>query len=222
MPDPIAQPSAAGRLPSERGPRRFPWLWVLLALGLPLSFLIDGPVLRALHPVLGTPFAHILEHTVRWLGNGKLQIPALAALLLAGLLARSRPMVRAGCWAFVSLTLAAGVLCQILKVLIGRARPWVTGPPPVDWVGRLHGPHAHDFQAFPSGDATATFAIAVMVGYFLPKTRLPLLIAGVLVAMERVILAAHHPSDVWAGAMLGLFVSQALIGMHRRRTAKQG
>jgi membrane-associated phospholipid phosphatase len=60
-----------------------------------------------------------------------------------------------------------------------------------------------------------------MVGYFLPKARLPLLIVALIVAAERVLLAAHHPSDVWAGAMLGLLTSQLLIGRIGRREAVQ-
>ncbi len=64
-------------------------------------------------------------------------------------------------------------------------------------------------------------AIALLVGYFLPKTRLPLLIVAAMVAAERVMLGAHHPSDVWAGAMLGLLPREVLIARLRRRAAEE-
>ena len=46
--------------------------------------------------------------------------------------------------------------------------------------------------------------------------RLPLLLVASLVAVERVLLYKHHPSDVWAGAILGLAISAVLAGLRRR------
>ena len=41
------------------------------------------------------------------------------------------------------------------------------------------------------------------LGYFAPRLRWPLLALAVLIGMSRVIIGAHYPSDVIAGAAIG-------------------
>ncbi len=211
--DDLTHLSEAEPSPLLRRPRHWLWLWGALALGLAGCFAIDSPVLVSLHPLLGSPFNRFLTHTVRWLGNGYFQVPVLLGLVVIGALARWRPGLRAGAWGLLAF-LVSGLACNILKVLFHRPRPWETVPPPDHWLGYAK---LNAFHSFPSGDETTIMAIALVVSYFLPRTRVPLLIAAGLVAAERVILAAHHPSDVWAGAMLGLLTAQVLIARLRRR-----
>jgi membrane-associated phospholipid phosphatase len=59
----------------------------------------------------------------------------------------------------------------------------------------------------PSGHATTAFAAAVAIGALWPRTRPLLWLYAVVIALSRVIIAAHYPSDVIAGACVGGFAA---------------
>jgi membrane-associated phospholipid phosphatase len=90
----------------------------------------------------------------------------------------------------------------IIKRLIGRARPMVTGHfdpyafSPFIWRA--------DYASLPSGHATTAFAIMVAFSSIWPGARTYFLIYAVLIAISRVVLTAHYPTDVAAGALVGI------------------
>jgi len=95
-----------------------------------------------------------------------------------------------------------GLFATIIKRLIGRARPFVgnaTADPyhfdPFVW-------HAA-YAGLPSGHATTAFAAAVAIGAAWPKTRVYVWGYAALIALSRVVVTAHYPSDVIAGAIVG-------------------
>jgi undecaprenyl-diphosphatase len=94
-----------------------------------------------------------------------------------------------------------GLVFTILKRLIGRARPLVEGGAapfvyhPLGW--------SVEYASFPSGHATDAFAIATAVGALWPRTRPMMWTYAVLIALSRIVLTAHFPSDVIAGAVVG-------------------
>ena len=101
----------------------------------------------------------------------------------------------------------SGIFSQILKHLFGRARPSlmdVVGP----WHFDLFAISAR-FASFPSGHTVTACAAALSVGWFAPRWRWPLLAVAALVGISRVAVGAHYPSDVLAGAALG--VASALL-----------
>jgi undecaprenyl-diphosphatase len=55
----------------------------------------------------------------------------------------------------------------------------------------------------PSGHTTTAFAALVAIGAIFPQARALMWIYAVLIALSRVVVTAHHPSDVIAGAVLG-------------------
>ncbi|MBZ0199680.1 MAG: phosphatase PAP2 family protein [Ignavibacteriaceae bacterium] len=57
--------------------------------------------------------------------------------------------------------------------------------------------------SFPSNHATNNFAVAVLFYRIYPNLKLPLFIAASLIALSRVYLGLHYPSDIIAGAMVG-------------------
>lgn len=95
-----------------------------------------------------------------------------------------------------------GIFVTILKHVIGRARPFVPGHAdpfaysPFNWSAA--------YASLPSGHATTVFAAAVAFGAAFPKLRLPMFAYAVIIGVSRVIVGAHHPSDVVAGALLGI------------------
>jgi membrane-associated phospholipid phosphatase len=91
-----------------------------------------------------------------------------------------------------------GLLVAIGKRLIGRVRPSDLGPfayVPLSW--------RPDYAGMPSGHAAAAFGAAVAIGALYPRLRLPLLLYALMIAVSRVVVAAHYPSDVIAGAFVG-------------------
>jgi membrane-associated phospholipid phosphatase len=88
---------------------------------------------------------------------------------------------------------------SIVKRLIGRARPSDWGPfhyVPFSW--------RPDYAALPSGHSTAAFAAAFAIGAIWPRARVPMWIYAGVIAVSRVAVHAHFPSDVIAGAFVGV------------------
>ena len=102
---------------------------------------------------------------------------------------------------FVAIALP-GLVVTVVKRLIGRVRPSVVGPfayVPFSW--------RPDYASMPSGHATTAFAVAVALGALWPRARPLLWLYAIAIAASRVIIAAHYPSDVIAGACVGGFAA---------------
>jgi len=128
----------------------------------------------------------------------------LALLLVAGVVvARHRRttegVARAG-WAALSTFVAVGINQPIVHA-VDRARPYNALPHV-----HLLGTKSVD-ASFPSDHAT--LAGAAIAGLFLVDLRLGIAatVAGLLLAVDRVYVGAHYPSDVLAGLVLGAGVS---------------
>ena len=117
---------------------------------------------------------------------------------------------------FAAIT-AAGIgylLRTLLGNIIARVRPYEAG----DVVHLLNG--GASGYSFPSGHATAAFAIACAVLPDRPVLGLLLLIAAFLVSAGRVMVGVHYPLDVVGGAILGALVAgvvRATLKRFRRR-----
>ena len=196
-----------GPHPPQDAPRRHAVrLWSALFLGLAAAFLVDEPMMRAIYPIHTGRFAVAVLNSVRWLGNGRFQLPALLLLIVVGAVANRR-LLQAGGWGLLAF-LTSGLAANVIKVLVHRPRPYTTVHAPSHW---LQYAHVHEFQSFPSGDASTTFALAATIGWIFPRAFAPLLVVGGVVAAGRIVVGAHHPSDVWAGAMLGLAVGRLMV-----------
>jgi membrane-associated phospholipid phosphatase len=116
---------------------------------------------------------------------------------------------RAGAYLIAS-GLAGAAMYAVIKWSVGRIRPF-KGVDAFDWQpfgGGMHGlfigvPNA----TFPSGHATLVFLTAACLRRLYPRWGPVLYGVAVLVGLSRVIRGAHYPSDVVAGAALGVLTA---------------
>lgn len=101
---------------------------------------------------------------------------------------------------FVCIALS-GIATDILKPLIGRARPVM-----LDREG-IYGFHPLTFQAawnsMPSGHATTAFTLACLGIFFIPRAWLLWIFIAAMMTISRPMVNAHYLSDILAGAAVG-------------------
>ncbi|WP_375160267.1 phosphatase PAP2 family protein [Bradyrhizobium sp. RDT46] len=108
---------------------------------------------------------------------------------------------------FLSIAVSAFV-AEILKYVIGRGRPFVGGKPnPFNFVP-FEGTGA--YASLPSGHAVAAFALAFAVSALWPRLRVFMFTYAIVILLTRLVLVAHHPSDVVAGALVGTVGAMAV------------
>jgi len=102
---------------------------------------------------------------------------------------------------FLSVAFSA-LIGEILKYLIGRGRPFVGGKAdPFNFIP-FEGSGA--YASLPSGHAIAAFALAFAVSALWPRLRVFMFTYAIVILLTRLVLLAHHPSDVTAGALVGI------------------
>ena len=109
-------------------------------------------------------------------------------------------MVRVG---FLFMAVAVpGLFGTIVKRIIGRARPLVGGS--LD--PTLFHPFAwrSEYASLPSGHATTSFALMVAVASLWPRARTYVLVYALMIALSRIVVTAHYPTDGAMGALLGI------------------
>jgi membrane-associated phospholipid phosphatase len=97
--------------------------------------------------------------------------------------------------------LASALISEVIKWCVGRGRPFVGGEGNVLHFSHFAGTGA--YSSFPSGHATCAFALAFAVSALWPRARTAMLIYALVICATRLVLLAHHPSDVVAGALVG-------------------
>lgn len=135
-------------------------------------------------------------------GSAAFLAPVAVAGTLVLLWARRRPEA----WLLGSSAIAAALLGWAVKAVVGRARPALWEAP---WYWG---------SSFPSGHALNTAALstaaALCVMRIWPRAgTLPMALAAtwtVLVALSRLVIGVHWPSDVLAAICLGAFIPLAI------------
>ncbi|HIY83332.1 MAG TPA: phosphatase PAP2 family protein [Candidatus Rubneribacter avistercoris] len=160
---------------------------------------MDAALLDILQAHARSPFMDALMVAVTHLGDLAVVWLAAAAALIA------QPKRRIfGIALVVAVVAAAAIGAFLLKPLFGRERPFLAHgfahllvPPPLG-------------SSFPSNHSMVSFAAAAALCCLPDKTRLAtgLKVAAVtlacLIAFSRLYLYVHYPSDVLAGAVLGV------------------
>jgi len=181
----------------------FPPLTLLLLAGSGFVGLVTAVLVGTLpaetemrHALLdwASPTVVAVLNVVNLAGDWRLILPA--SLVLFAIF----PQARARWWVWLGLMIATPLAEGAVKYLVGRTRP-------------------EDLSlGFPSGHVTAAAAFFGAIGYLaagLPSRRVRLAVRTsavlivVMVAVARVLLRAHWPSDALGGAALGLALASA-------------
>jgi membrane-associated phospholipid phosphatase len=178
---------------------------IILLFGM---FFIDGPIMRAVTH-LPRWIVWIFEQITDFGKSGWFLWPLGVLFLALAALPATLPripqlvlaaiMVRVG-FLFVAIGLPS-LFDTVIKRIIGRARPLTTNVidptlfKPFIW--------RSDYASLPSGHATTAFAVLVAFGTLWPRSRTIFLVYALLIAVSRVVVSGHYPTDVLAGAVVG-------------------
>lgn len=110
--------------------------------------------------------------------------------------------------------LVSGILAVALKYGLGHPRPSVEGA-----AGPIRFSLDADYASFPSGHSTTVGALAMALTLLVPWSALVAWPFAVAVGLSRVVVGAHHVSDVVAGLGLGAWtvIALALVLAAKRR-----
>lgn len=153
--------------------------------------------MRSLH----SPFLGRLGTIGDWLGDGLTLVILCVGLWGIGYLWKKQAFQQAGIDGVVAYALA-GIAAQIFKHLIGRPRPRLAHQGVLEY-----GPSWQaGFEAFPSGHAAASLAVAAVLARYFPKGMWLWYGAAFFVGVSRFVRGVHFPTDVVGGALLGFLI----------------
>jgi len=91
---------------------------------------------------------------------------------------------------------------ELLKGLFGRGRPFVGGE--ANAFNFVYFSWSEAYASFPSGHSITGFALAFAVATVWPRLTGVMIAYALVIGASRLVLLAHHPSDVVAGALTGV------------------
>jgi undecaprenyl-diphosphatase len=158
--------------------------------------LFDQPIL-AWAEGIQSEFTEDAARLLNRLGGGMNPVMIVAFFLVTGVAYRERRWVSYA-MAMAIAGLGAGIFAQIVKHLVGRARPEL-------WLGPAHYAPGSS-TSFPSGHTVGAFALAGVL-VFASRSRTMRVVAFLIAAavgFSRILAFRHWTSDVTASAVIGL------------------
>ena len=155
---------------------------------------------RKLNRTLDRDGVRVLFRTVSRLGDGVIWYSLMLLMpILYGWQGLHVSLVMA-------LTGAVGlVLYKLLKHRLVRERPFIRFNELMAGIAPL------DQYSFPSGHTLHAVGFTIVVVAYFPIWALVLVPFAILVALSRVVLGLHYPTDVMAGAVLGAGLAMSFI-----------
>lgn len=186
-----------------------------LALVLWFFLYIDKPLANYLYTLDVSAHVPWLNVFTR-LGESKYYLAGLLVLALFWRYVMHNRAWEMRTWFLWLCVFISNLICLVLKVFLGRARPdlWFH-----DQLYGFYGFHRDSlYWSFPSGHTTTIIGLACGLGLLFPRFAWLYLSMGVLVIVSRVLLLQHYLSDVMIAADLALLEVGVLWILLRRHT----
>ncbi len=190
----------------------------IISAALVTTFFIpwERALLETLQPLGDTTAGSYFVLAAKYAGNGFYQAIFICLILLhATKVLEDRKLAESMRFSLYAVILS-GVAANILKFSIGKARPG-------EKLGNWHiepFSAANDFHSFPSGHTATSFALAYVIAAFYPRLALPAFSAALLIGAGRIVGESHFPSDVMAGALLGMACGWTVMRWGQRKNRK--
>ncbi len=98
----------------------------------------------------------------------------------------------------------------ILKEVIARPRPFTEEPLFLDFLKSIN-MHTPSLHSFPSGHTFVSFLSATIIALVLKGKYILLYIPATLIALSRVFLLVHYPTDILGGIVFGVILAFAVV-----------
>jgi len=179
--------------------------WAAAACAVAVLFAwVDRPAATAAHALAGGAVFQAAGAVSELADHDLFDLALALAWITGGALALGRgltPGVKR--LLYVCVAVSAAMICgEALKWLFGRHRPvmlFQEGLYGFTWLAAKGNQHS-----FPSGHTFRIFSAMTALSFLWPRARLPLTAAAVLVGVSRILVTRHYPSDVLAGAVVGI------------------
>lgn len=115
------------------------------------------------------------------------------------------------------ISLAVGFVLNdfVLKVIISRPRPFAVNEDILAFIESV-GYDLPSGYSFPSGHAYSAFNCAVILMLFNKKNGYYALPLAILISLSRIFMCVHYPTDVLAGAVLGIITALIVYAVYKR------
>ena len=174
---------------------------ILLALmSIAILFFFDTPIWQTARDLVEPDYLYIPELFTHW--GLYLFYFIFAVILIYAFIKKDRNLISIGLAYLKAQLVFSLVVVRLLKVFLGRARPGYGSE-------FTFFETSFKYNAFPSGHSADAFVSGVFLFFLLKQTRyagsrfLPLIYAF-LIAISRVFVSSHYPSDVAAGMTIGI------------------
>ncbi len=163
-------------------------------------FYFDTPIWQAARDLVEPDYLYIPELFTHW--GLYLFYFIFAGIWVYGLIKKNRKLINIGLAYIKTQLILSLVAVRLLKTVLGRARPGYGSEFTFFKTG-------FKYNAFPSGHSADAFVSGVFLFYLLKhskyaKYRFYPLIYAFLIAVSRVFVSSHYPSDIAAGMVIGI------------------
>lgn len=164
---------------------------------------IDRAIFYFINHSLSSPFLNFIMPLFSAIADGP--IIFVAAFLL--LFSRKKELRILGIILLAGMTMEYYAVSGI-KALVARPRPSLAMPD-VILLAKAYG------ASFPSGHAALSFMAVFVISAHIKKYRAIIYILACAIAISRVYVGVHYPSDIFAGAIIGTIIGLFLNRFHK-------
>ena len=144
----------------------------------------------------------VLLKSLTLLGENLLVLGCLVSLALMFRYLKPKQLWEERAWFLSLCVLVPNLICLVLKVLLGRARPELFLQ---DGVYGFFGFHTHSiYWSLPSGHTTTVMSLAFGLSILFPKRTFAFIMLALCIVATRILLLKHFASDVMTASFLSI------------------